>query len=228
MKPYNDSGKMDRDAILAAQVTTPVHGQLLRAVSVRRPYASMPEIVLIDARNESSQPARERLYLFTRGIRIEAYYGHGGAVNLAVRRQHQHKGLWRRLRQLLAHALFRAGDIVYQGHAHNALRVMHGHLGDAPPNDLTPNVRHLDAREVWPFPGGDAPDSKAHYLPNAAHECSASGYDGRPIWRASAKGNQCAANACGHLRPLDDELLKFAAEHTSLLKDPGEENGGRA
>lgn len=67
-------------------------------------------------------PLRKLLRLHLQGLQIDAECGEGGVVHLAVRTDQQHEGRWGRLRQHLAHALFRAGNLCHAGHRHGAPR----------------------------------------------------------------------------------------------------------
>ena len=115
-----------------------------------------------------------------RGLEIDAQCGKGGVVNLVVRTQQQHKGLWGRFRQHLAHALFRAGDACHPGHNHGALRVVSCQVAGTPVDDGLTKVADHNVRNIWPI---HAANGDAHYMALLAHEGVKRHHDGRPVAR---------------------------------------------
>ena len=115
-----------------------------------------------------------------RGLEIDAQCGKGGVVNLVVRAEQQHQGVWGRFRQHLAHALFRAGDACHPGHNHSALRVVLPMVADTPVKDGLPKAADHNVREVWPI---HAPNGDAYYMALLAHEGVKRHHDGRPVMR---------------------------------------------
>ena len=114
--------------------------------------------------------------LYVRGLQIDAQGGEGGIVNFVVRADQQNKGVWWRLRQHLANALFRAGDACHPGDHHGALRVVAQVVRAAALDDGLANGADRHVRQVWPL---HSANGDAHYIAALVHEGVKRHYDGR-------------------------------------------------
>lgn len=124
----------------------------------------------------SGQPAS--LALLVRGLRIDAQSVEGGVVNLAVRANEQHKGVFGRLRQHLANALFRAADACHPGQDNGPLWVVSSVVVGAAADNHLADLADDRVRYVWPrhYALGEA-----HYQPLLIHEGVKRHQDGRPV-----------------------------------------------
>ncbi len=139
-------------------------------------------------------PARLSVLLHVRGLEIEAQCGEGGVVNLVVRAQQQHKGLWRRIGQHAAHALYRIADACNPGDDGGGLRVVLCEVPGAAVNDGLPKLAHKHVRQVWPL---HAANGDAYYVALLVHEGVKRHHDGRPA-TADCEGfgwQKCADDA---------------------------------
>lgn len=116
--------------------------------------------------------------LLVRGLRIEAQAIEGGVVHLAVRAHQQHQGMFGRLRQHLANALFRVADACHPGQNHGPLWVVEPVVGAAACQDHLANSAESGVRYIWP-----RHDSlgQAHYNALFVHEGVKRHQDGRPV-----------------------------------------------
>ena len=93
-----------------------------------------------------------------RGLEIHAESGEGGIVNLIVRADEKHCGMLGRLRQYLANAFFRAGDLCYPGNHNRSVRVVRVDMNTDPVDDGLPDCANSNLVEVIPLnlANGDA------------------------------------------------------------------------
>lgn len=70
------------------------------------------------------------IQVLVRGFEINIQRGKGGFVNLVARAHQQHASLWGRIRQNLANALFRAGDLCNLGNHNGPVQVVEGAMAD--------------------------------------------------------------------------------------------------
>jgi hypothetical protein len=153
--------------------------------------------------------ARSLLRLHVRGLEVDAQSGEGGVVNLAVRTQEQDKGVFGRLRQHLAHTLFRAGDLCHPGHHHSALRVVQLQVPATAVNDGLADRRDANAADVWPVHGADG---DAHYQPLLVHEGVKRHHDGRAARdEIGSLGGKQGADDAHALSPLKTDILNDRA-----------------
>ena len=143
------------------------------------------------------------LRLHVRGLEIDAQCGKSGVVNLVVRADQQHKGIWRRFCQHLAHALFRAGDACNTGNDNRALRVVLRPVSGTTVDDGLPDWANPDISEVWPL---HSANGDANYIALLVHEGVKRHHDGRP----AARDGGCLGGQKG----ADD------AHGGSLVKNP--------
>lgn len=122
-------------------------------------------------------PNAPSLRLLVRGLVIDAQAFKGGVVHLAVGAHKQHKSLWWRLRQHLAHAFFRAGDLCHPCNHHGGLRVVSGHVPATAFDDGLADRADAHVADVWPL--HDA-FGNAHYNGLFVHEGVKRHHDGRP------------------------------------------------
>lgn len=127
---------------------------------------------------KSSKPLSSSVRAHVRGLNIDAKCGKGGVVNLVVRAQQQHKGIWGRIRQHFANALFRAGDACHPSQDNQALRVVLSHVIAAPVNDGLPDLANPNVRNVYPL---HTTNGDAHYIALLVHEGVKRHQDGRRI-----------------------------------------------
>lgn len=112
-----------------------------------------------------------------RGLQVDAQCGIGGVVHLVVRAQQQHEGAWRRLRQHLANALYRAADLCHPGDHGRGVRVVELLVPAAAVDDDLPERADAHVRQVWPLHGANG---EAHYQALLIHEGVKRHHDGRP------------------------------------------------
>ena len=134
---------------------------------------------------------KKLLQAHVHGLRIEAQHCGDDVIHLHVRADDQHQSLWGRLRQHIARALFRAGDLCYPGNHNNPLRVVQLVVGGTPSNDLLTHRADTHVREVWPL---HLADGQAYYNGFLLHEGVKRHYDGRPARHQStrARGQEAA------------------------------------
>lgn len=118
------------------------------------------------------------LQIHIRGIRIDAQCGEGGVVNLTVHAQEQHKSLWRRFRQHIANALFRAADACHPSQNHWPIRVVEQMVSPSSIEHGLPNGTQTNVRQIWPL---HLSDGKAYYYPLLVHEGIKRHHDGRRV-----------------------------------------------
>ena len=102
-----------------------------------------------------------------RGLEINAQCGKGGVVNLDVRTQQKYKGVWERLRQNLANALFSVGDICHPSNEYATLRIVLQVVGRASIDDSQPSCADTSITQVWPI---QCANGDAHYTALLVHE----------------------------------------------------------
>lgn len=102
-----------------------------------------------------------------RGLVIDTQCGEGSVINLVVRADQKHPRAFGRVRQYLAHALFRAGDLCYPGNDHRAIRVVQIHVPAKGVDDVLSNGTDSHVAEVWPL---NLPNGDAYYNPLLVHE----------------------------------------------------------
>lgn len=126
--------------------------------------------------NRATQNAS--LTLLVRGLRIEAHGVEGSVVHLAVRANKQHQGVFGRLRQHLADALFRIADACHPSQHNGPLWVVEPVVGAAPRQDQLAHGAEPGVRYIWP-----RHDSlgQAHYNALFVHEGVKRHQDGRPV-----------------------------------------------
>ena len=107
------------------------------------------------------------MQIHVRGLVIHPQRGESGVVDLVVRADQKHATAFGRLRQHLAHALFRAGDLCYPGNDDRALRVIRRHVLAQGVNHPLADGADAHAAEVWPL---NLPDGDAYYHPLLVHE----------------------------------------------------------
>ena len=105
-------------------------------------------------------PTQPLLRLYVRGMILETHAADDGSTHIVSRRDQQHKSLGRRLRQHLANALFRAGDLCHPRHYHGPLRIVELHVSAAPVDDLAAYVAQPYVLERL---ARDAADGDTHY-----------------------------------------------------------------
>lgn len=98
------------------------------------------------------------MLIHVRGLKIHAQCGKGGVVNLVVSADQKHTGVLWRLRQHLANALFRAGDLCHPSNHHGPVRIVRIGMGTSTVNDALANGADPDSIEVLPLnlSNGDA------------------------------------------------------------------------
>ena len=116
--------------------------------------------------------------LLVRGLHIDAQSVEGGVVHLTVRTNEQHQGVFGRLRQHLANALFRAADACHPGQHHRALRVVAPVVLGAALQNKLPHRADAHIRDIWPL--HDALGN-AHYNALFVHEGVKRHHDGRAV-----------------------------------------------
>ena len=141
------------------------------------------------------------MQIHVRGLVIHPQCGERGVVNLVVRADQKHPTAFGRLRQHLANALFRAGDLCYPGNDDRALRVVQPHVACQGVDDVLPNRTDANAGEVWPlnFPNGDA-----YYNPLLLHESVKHHHKG--FWRKALhwlRGQKTAEDSQECLHKVD-------------------------
>ena len=98
------------------------------------------------------------MLIHVRGLKIHAKRGNGGVVNLVVGADQKHTGVLWRLRQHLANALFRAGDLCHPSNHHGPVRVVRVGMPSDSINDGLSHCGDTNALEVRPLhlSNGDA------------------------------------------------------------------------
>lgn len=132
----------------------------------------MKPIVITLRRRAASMTLR------VRGLQIDAECVEGRVIHLAVRAHEQHKGVLGRLRQHLAHALFRAADACHPGQNNGPLWVVEPVVGSTPLQHPMPDRTEGHIRYVWPL--HDAL-GQAHYNSLFVHEGVKRHQDGRAV-----------------------------------------------
>lgn len=107
------------------------------------------------------------MLIHVRGLVIDTQCREGGVINLVVRADQKHASAFGRLRQYLAHALFRAGDLCNPSNDHRALRVVQAHVQAKSVDDVLPNRADPHLAEVLPL---NLPNGDAYYNPLLVHE----------------------------------------------------------
>lgn len=104
--------------------------------------------------------AKRSLQIFIRGQVIDVQSRESGVVYLVARANQQHGGLVGRLRQYLANALFRAGDLCDTSNHNQPIRVVQRHVPPHAVNDGLTNLGDDNVIEVEPI---YTADGDAHY-----------------------------------------------------------------
>lgn len=157
------------------------------------------------------------LSAYVHGLVIDAQGGKGGVVHLVIRADQKNTSAWGRLRQHMAHALFRAGDFCHPSYDKRAVRVVSRPVGRQPVDDVLPHLTHSHVVELAPL---YLADGEAHYNALFVHESVKHHEDGRSNNRTVGAGRQEGADdSHGGLFPLSDSALK--ALNVVILPDAG-------
>jgi hypothetical protein len=140
------------------------------------------------------------LQIHIRGLSIQAQSGECGVVDLVVGAQEQHKGIWRRIRQHFANALFRAADACHPSQNHWPIRVVEHMVGTSSVKNSLPNRAPSNVRHVWPIHGANG---DAYYKTLLTHEGVKRHNDGRPVSSQLLKscGQQSTDDFHVHISP---------------------------
>lgn len=137
------------------------------------------------------------MLIHVRGLKIHAQSGKGGVVNLVVGTDQKHTGVLGRLRQHLANALFRAGDLCHPSNHHDPVRVVRLGVGTGAVNDALPHRADTDGIEVLPL---NLPNGDAYYNALLIHESVKGHQKRRWLTVLSGRwGQKGADDSCGQL-----------------------------
>lgn len=160
-------------------------------------------------------PAKGSMSLLVRGLQINAQSVEGGVVHLTVCADQQHQGVFGRLRQHLANALFRAADACHPGQNQRALRVVQPVVLGASLQHELPHLADANVREIWPL--HDA-FGNAHYNALITGEGVKRHHDGRAVAGQSLHGcGQKGADDFQGMTPIDPAM--FAGAPVVVLPD---------
>lgn len=167
----------------------------------------------------------DSLRVLTHGLEIDVQRGERGVIHLTVRADQKHQGAWRRLRQYLAHAFFRAGDLCHPSQDQRAIRVVACVMRSATSEHSCADLGQPHVRELGPIQGADG---NSHYQADIAYEGVQCHEDGQPPIDkiVGLRGEKGADDSHHKLVRLDPAILRALGNRCIVIwPDPRE--GGK-